>query len=157
MDDDIIVAAVLVTIAAVIPVVTLFVSDKRHFRNPRSVRFFHRGPLQVWREIDSDPAFDQGWFSTKFRCVFDVICSRIDERWAAIHTRRPATNSIFKIRDRVSVTLFYLTHPTSYEQAGSTFGTSKTRSTVYIHQVIDVVNSFFDATVAGLALLHGRI
>jgi hypothetical protein len=75
-----------------------------------------------------------GWFSRNFRCskeAFNVIVARVEERWTEVHPEL-FRNAHFSIRDRVAVTMHYLTHADGLADSGHIFGISLSRSHVYV-------------------------
>ncbi|KAJ1546395.1 putative nuclease harbi1, partial [Nowakowskiella sp. JEL0078] len=50
------------------------------------------------------------------------------------------TKAIFKIADRVGVTLYYLTHRGNFAAAGQQFGMGKASAVQYLWQVVHVIN-----------------
>jgi hypothetical protein len=146
--NNLVAATVLVSL--LLPVIAVISDDRRHYRGRRKTFFSHRGDLKIWREIDNSQDYE-GWFRRKFRCskrVFDVLCSKVERRWISINEARPAVNAVFKIRDRFAITMYYLTHPVSVEEAGAKFGASKTRAHAYIGQVVAVLISYFHSTIS---------
>ena len=77
-----------------------------------------RSPIQrysirtdTWARVQAEPML-KGWFHRNLRCsrrVFDVIAQRIEDRWELRHAPLHH-NFVFSIRDRVALTLHYLTH-----------------------------------------------
>src|SRR6185312_13060827 len=82
----------------------------RSFRSQGTRRFTVRqSQLTI---ADSDMAFNNGWFLDQFRCSrasFDFICKLVEQHWLAVNDDINL-NAVFFIRERVAVTLHFLTH-----------------------------------------------
>ena len=134
------IGAVLATFGAVVVIIEDELNrDLRSYRCPRSRRFSKRQSLFSTADLNS--AFDNGWFRVTFRCnktSFDIINEMVEEKCLSAH-HEIAHNAVFSIRDRVSVTIFYLTHPGSLKNAVQVFGMSKTSAIQFIREICDIL------------------
>ena len=155
IDHESTVAACLGAVIAVLGAVVVVVDDElsldgRSFARPRSRRYSMRHSL--FSHADLNSSFDQGWFRNTFRCSknsFESICRFIKEKWHLLHAEI-GPNAVFSIRDRVAVTLFYLTHPGSHSDAAQVFGMSKTSSIRFIRQITEILIDCMSTTVIRL-------
>ena len=133
--NDVIVA---VTAAvAVFGAATAAVVGRDGRSNPTQRRRIFTYRSDLWKKVQTTPAMYNGWYQRKLRMpkrAFDAIVGKVESRWTQVN-RPLGRNTVFCIRDRVAVTLFYLTHSTGLDVAGALFGISKTRSSVYFRQV----------------------
>ncbi|KAG9411333.1 putative nuclease harbi1 [Aphanomyces cochlioides] len=113
----------------------------------QSTRFVLR--TETWKTVQSSNEFG-GLYKRNLRCsktTFKAIVSRVQDRWLRVNERNHH-NTVFGIRDRVAVTLFYLTHSTGFAEAGQVFGISATRTHHYVRQVTNVVLTYMEETIA---------
>ena len=111
--NDVILAAVSASILTI---------DGRSNRTRPSSKFSFKE--SNWRRADSDPAYWSGWFRNMFRCqkdTFDEIARRVEVKWEQVHEPLRC-NSYFSIRDRVAVTIHYLTHADGFVMSAAHFG-----------------------------------
>ncbi|RLN71791.1 hypothetical protein BBJ29_003745 [Phytophthora kernoviae] len=83
---------------------------------------------------------DDASFRLTFGChrqSFAFICSLVELHWP--ETNRLIGNSRFSLQDRVAVTIYYLTHCGSLEDAASAHGMTATAASRYVWQVVDVL------------------
>ena len=114
-------------------------ADGRSCRRPRCRRFSMRQSLFAVADLNS--AFDNGWFLRTFRCrksSFESIYQLVEQKWDLIN-EEISHNAVFYIRDRVAVTLFYLTHAGSLSEAAQVFGMSKASASRYVKNVTDII------------------
>lgn len=136
-------AAAFVTIAASIGAALAAASiprDGRSYRRSIQRRYSLRN--NVWQRVCSDPLYSDGWFLRELRCsreTFDKIAYKVEVRWTIHHRLPNPSRTVFDIRQRVAVTLYHLTHTSSYSQSGAVFGVSKSRSILYVMQVTTVI------------------
>lgn len=116
--------------------------DGRKNRKPIQRYFSKRST--VWKDIFEDDRYDTGWFVRELRCkkqTFLWIVQKVEDRWRQIH-KYPHHNSVFKVVDRVAVTMHYITHADGYDQAGSIFGMGKSSVFRYVKEVIEVLITY---------------
>jgi hypothetical protein len=121
--------------AIAISLVAAECSDGRSDANPCTKRFSSR--VSQWGEVQLNPLFHQGWYLNQFRCTkatFDVIVQMIRWEWCRF-TQLPGKNSYFSIKDRVALTLHYVTHAGSIIESGKVFGMSKSSAVRFIWEV----------------------
>jgi hypothetical protein len=113
--------------------------DGRSFRR-QSVRRFSIRQSQLGI-ADADAAFDNGWFFDQFRCSkssFDSICKLIEEHWLSVNDGI-SHNAVYFYRERVAVTLHFLTHSGNVVSSAKMFGMSKSSANRFIWQVVEVI------------------
>ena len=71
---------------------------------------------------------------------FEIIYGLVERNWNAVHEPLHH-NAVFLIRDRLAVTMFYLTHPGGLTVAASIFGMSKATALRSVREVVEVVIS----------------
>lgn len=126
-------------VSAVLQAVAAVVADRRSYRRPPSQRLSMK--LSLFAAADGNAAFDHGWFKNQFRCIktsFDSVVQMIGSHWDRVHGPI-GHNAEFFVRDRVAVTLFYLTHSGGLFETAQVFGMSKTSAIRYIKQVTDII------------------
>lgn len=132
-------AAVTVAQAAILISAVALCTDGRSFRKARKRRM--AVGLSSFRAADVDSRCNDGWFRAELRCTkttFNKICELVELEWRR-HHGRTGHNACFAIRDRVAVTIFYLTHSGSVRQAAGTFGMGKTSALRFIWEVIEII------------------
>ena len=95
--------------------------DGRSNRKPISQIFSIRST--TWIQARANPLME-GWFKNNLRCskhAFGLIVKKVEVKWLAVNNPIKQ-NTIFKIIDRVAVTIHYLTHSEGYAQTGQVFG-----------------------------------
>ena len=83
--------------------------DGRRNPLPRSKKFSSK--LSQFEEAENDPLMHEAWHVKKFRCSkisFDTIVAMVENEWENVHDPL-GSNSKFKIRHMVAVTMYYLT------------------------------------------------
>jgi hypothetical protein len=86
--------------------------------------------------------YAEGWFKRELRCsrdFFNIIVHRIETRWEVVNPRIDGARAVFGVRERVAVTLYHLAHTGTYAESGHAFGMSKTRTMLYVDQVLKVL------------------
>jgi hypothetical protein len=114
--------------------------DGRTFRGPIQQRFSVRN--DTWAQVESDELLSRGWFARELRCrksTFDRIADMVEAKWNLHFPFPDPVKSVFTIRERVAVTIYHLTHCCSYSSSGSEFGMSKSRTILFVNQVITVL------------------
>jgi hypothetical protein len=117
--------------------------DGRSNRQPIQRLFTIR--TDTWALVNQNPLYDSGWFQENFRCtkaVFDAIATRIEDRWHEVNEELHH-NTVFRIRDRVAVTMHYLTYEGSLRASGQVFGLSKSSAWRYVQEVLLVLNECY--------------
>lgn len=135
--EDILISSVAVAVSTTISAIVL--EDGRRHRSPPSRRYSSR--ISQWAEVQSKPYIYVGWYIEKFRCSrksFDRIVELVQEQWNVVN-EPPGHNAFFTIKDRVAVTLFFLTHAGSEAQSATVFGMGRVTAHRYIKQVVKVV------------------
>ena len=125
---------------------TLSQLDGRAIRGSRRTKYAIRH--NTWERVQESEEH-HGWFKRHFRCskaTFLCIVQRVEQKWVKLY-KRPYHNANFSIKDRVAVTLYYLTHSTTLSDAGLIFGMSKTSTERYVHQVINILLLYKAQTV----------
>ena len=88
---------------------------------------------------DSCSDFDNGWFFDHFRCSkssLDFICSLVEDHWLQTNCEINH-NALFFVRERVAVTLYFLTHSVNIVSSAKMFSMSKSSAIRFIWQVIE--------------------
>lgn len=127
-------AAVVAAIAAAATVAC----DGRHDKRPIRNHFLIGNDL--WGNAQEADNVD-GWYMDNFRCCkahFEQIVHRIEAEWEEVNPPL-YHNCRFWVRDRVAVTLHYLTHEGGFKESGQVFGMSRTRAQSYTQEVINVL------------------
>ena len=113
--------------------------DGRATRRPRQALYSIRN--SVWKDVQLNPLYHQGWFQRNLRCsylVFLKIYELIQQKWLEVNSP-PGNSTVFFIKDRVAVTLYYLVNGGTFHAAGNIFGISKSRTISYFNQVLKVI------------------
>jgi hypothetical protein len=134
-------------VAAVYAATVCVLTDGRMRPSERERVFSVRNP--VWKLVQSDCKYDDSWFHHHFRCsrsAFDAIVVYVEARWSMYH-KTPHHNAVFLVRDRVAVTLHYLTHEGSIYSSGQVFGIGKSQSVVFVREVVTVLAGYVDDVV----------
>lgn len=113
--------------------------DGRTFRKPIHNRWITR--RSNWEDVEKDELFDNGWYIENLRmnkATFDKIVAMVTSCWDN-RNRWPHWNSHFTIRDRLAVTIHYLTHSSNIRQSGQIFGISKSRVVEFMKEVMPII------------------
>ncbi|KAH9105449.1 hypothetical protein AeMF1_018731 [Aphanomyces euteiches] len=90
-----------------------------------------------------------GWYLRNLRCskvAFEKIVANVDARW--LHVNLPLHhNTVFSIKDRVAVTIHYLTHSDGFAASGQVFGMSSTRAHGYVSEIVAVIMTYMNHAV----------
>jgi hypothetical protein len=119
----------------------MMVNNAKHDRSPPSTRFSNR--ICQWNAILLDANLYHGWFRDNLRCSFssfNKIARIIEENWCLVNDI-PGANTYFSIRDRVAVTLFFLTHCGNISSSGNVFGMGRASAVRYIQKVTNVLQA----------------
>jgi hypothetical protein len=114
-------------------------SDGRSYRQTPSRRYSMRNSL--FAVADLNEMYDDGWFRIAFRCnkrSFNSIYEMVSRRWREIH-EDVAHNAVFGVRDRIAVTLYYLTHSGSFSETAQVFGMSKSTAVRFFKEITDIL------------------
>jgi hypothetical protein len=121
-------------------------ADGRRCKRRNVVRYSRRS--NQFRGIDSDEAYDNGWFKRELRCckdTFNIIVQRIETKWNDYNTPLHA-RTVFSIRERVALTIYHLANCTTYSRSGLMFGISKSRAILYVDQVLKILIEFYESS-----------
>lgn len=103
----------------------------------------------TWARVQAQADMFSGWYQRNFSCspaAFDAIVIRIEDRWEHVNSL-PHHNAVFSIKDRVAVTLSYLTHSDGFADAGQVFGISESRAHSYVSQVVSVLLLYLEESI----------
>ena len=117
-------AAVISTVCMAIAMVSAEATEGRRDRQKSTQVFSSR--LSQWRVVNNDSVYFTGWFKDMCRCTkatFDLILGAVTECWDIMLL--PAPNAVFRIPERVAVTIHYLTHAGSIVDSAKVFGIVK--------------------------------
>lgn len=140
VSGEAIIPSVCAVMASTAVVVALALYDGRSYRNSPCKKYSTR--VCPWQTVLSDPVLYDSWFRVNFRCgheSFFQIVRIIEASWHHVESI-PGPNAVFGIRDRVAVTLHYLSHPGAFNQSNQLFGMGKASAVRYVWQVIRVIN-----------------
>jgi hypothetical protein len=121
--------------------------DRRSIRRQREILYSIRNT--TWKSVQNNPLYYDGWFKRNLRCsftVFNKICNKIEAHWYLVN-KIPGNTTVFSIRDRVAVSLYYLMNGGTFHSAGNVFGISKTRTIAYVNEVIRVLLTYRKNTI----------
>ncbi|KAF0727976.1 hypothetical protein Ae201684_014085 [Aphanomyces euteiches] len=132
--------------AAVIPATAAATGDGRSSRAEPCTKFsiLSRG----WSDVQAQDRMD-GWFQRNFRSsqgAFELIVRRVEIKWSDVNDPLHH-NAVFSIKDRVAVTLHYLTHSGGFAESGQVFGISESRAHCYVGEVVSVILLFLQDTI----------
>ena len=103
-----------------------------------------------FKVADANSVYDDGWFHQTLRCTkssFNTIVDTVTTAWTQVHNNYPAHNAFFSVRDRVGITLHYLTHSDAIHDSSKIFGMSKTTAWRSIEEVLEVLLTVIEPTV----------
>ncbi|RLN47593.1 hypothetical protein BBJ28_00026165 [Nothophytophthora sp. Chile5] len=105
-----------------------------------------KAPRPAKRQRTSSPFADRSdaWFREAYGCrrsSFSFLCDLVERHWSDVNGRVAAQPPSSSIRDRVAVTIYYLTHSGGLEAAAEAHGMTPTAANRYIWQVIEVLLS----------------
>ena len=139
-EEDLVVIATAVT-TAIVSVLSVITGDGRSFRQPSKRR--HTCGVSSWGYVEGTDQYHEGWYRDQFRCkrkTFDVVCDLVQKHWHLCNKPMKHNNK-FLIRDRVAVTLHYLTHSESLCEGAKHFGMSLSTASRSVWEVVNVVNA----------------
>ena len=140
------IAARTIAIVAAVSAASAATYDGRSFRKPGETTFSVR--TDIWKRVQQSLNSD-GWLERNLRCSrssFEIVVLRVTSNWSKLYSTLHS-NTVFSIRDRVAVTLHYLTHSDGFAASGQVFGMSQTRTHEYVTQVTAVILTYLSDAV----------
>ena len=127
--------------------VALVAKDGRSFRSAITKRYSSR--ITAWNTIIYEDIYHEGWCRVHLRCnmhSFLSIVNLITSKWHEVNLPI-GRNSYFFHRERVAVTIHFLTHGGTVSDSAQCFGMSKSSALRFISEVIRVLVNLRDSII----------
>lgn len=143
--ETFLISLVSVIVAFVIPFLANL--DGRNQRAPISRKFSSR--ITPWHSVMSHDIYHDGWCQVNLRCnmaSFKRIVEIIKLKWSEVNNPI-GRNAFFLHRERVAVTMHYLSHSGSIRDSAQCFGMGKASALRYVDEVLRVIISMKSSVI----------